>query len=314
MSDILFIRTSSLGDVIRHMPAVAEARRRVAGARIAWAVDKALVPIVALNRAIDAVVPVAARRWRGSIMHAVTRRELGEFVRDLRHPFDIVIDAQGQFGSACMARLARGRRHGYSMRSADTAAAALLYNVRYRIDRGLHVVDRGRRLVGRVLGYEPDDILDFGLDRASLARDSAGRYAILLHGTSRPEREWAVERWIALGAALELRGYDVVLPWTSERERARSERVVAVLQRARVCARLALDDLAGVIAGASLAVGVDSGLTQLAAALGVPLVAIFVASDPGLTGPTGTGPIAIVGGQGEMPAADEVIGAAAGVG
>jgi heptosyltransferase-1 len=51
-----------------------------------------------------------------------------------------------------------------------------------------------------------------------------------------------------------------------------------------------------VIAGAAVVVGVDTGLVHVAAALGVPLVAIFVGSEPGLTGPMGAGPIATLGG------------------
>jgi heptosyltransferase-1 len=63
------------------------------------------------------------------------------------------------------------------------------------------------------------------------------------------------------------------------------------------------------ITGAALVVGVDTGLLHLAAALGVPLVAIFVGSDPALTGPIGAAPIAIVGGKGRMPAFDELLAA-----
>jgi heptosyltransferase I len=61
-------------------------------------------------------------------------------------------------------------------------------------------------------------------------------------------------------------------------------------------------------------VGVDTGLLHLAAALGVPLVAIFVGSEPGLTGPMGQGPIAIVGGGYDQPAADDVMAALATLG
>ena len=52
---------------------------------------------------------------------------------------------------------------------------------------------------------------------------------------------------------------------------------------------------------ASFVIGVDTGLIHLAAALGVPLVAIFVASEPGLTGPMGAGPIVVVGGKRQQP-------------
>ena len=52
MSDILFIKTSSLGDVIHHMPALTEARRRLPGARFSWVVEEAFAPLVALHPAV----------------------------------------------------------------------------------------------------------------------------------------------------------------------------------------------------------------------------------------------------------------------
>ena len=64
MADILFIKTSSLGDVIHHMPALTEARARAPEARFAWVVEEAFAPLVALHPAVDRVVPVAWRRWR----------------------------------------------------------------------------------------------------------------------------------------------------------------------------------------------------------------------------------------------------------
>jgi heptosyltransferase-1 len=50
-------------------------------------------------------------------------------------------------------------------------------------------------------------------------------------------------------------------------------------------------------------IGVDTGLLHLAAALGVPLVAIFAGSQPSLTGPVGSGPLAVLGAQGVPPEA-----------
>jgi heptosyltransferase-1 len=67
--------------------------------------------------------------------------------------------------------------------------------------------------------------------------------------------------------------------------------------------------MAALIAGASFVIGVDTGLIHLAAALGVPLVAIFTASDPGLTGPMGQGPIAVVRGRHKQASLSEVLDA-----
>lgn len=68
------------------------------------------------------------------------------------------------------------------------------------------------------------------------------------------------------------------------------------------------------IANAALVVGVDTGLLHLAAAYGVPLLAVFLATDPGLTGPVGSGPIVILGGKGAQPAFGEAIRAVEGKG
>jgi heptosyltransferase-1 len=70
--------------------------------------------------------------------------------------------------------------------------------------------------------------------------------------------------------------------------------------------RAPLDAVARLIAGAAFVVGVDTGLLHLAAALGVPLVAIFSASEPGLTGPMGLGAIHVLGAKGSAPSVGEV--------
>src|SRR5436309_14696125 len=114
MSDILFIKTSSLGDVIHHMPAVTDARRHRPEAKIGWVVEEAFAPLVALNCAVSAVIPVASRRWRSAPFSADTWREIGAFRRAMRaQPHEPVIDAQGLLRSALIARFARGRRPGY---------------------------------------------------------------------------------------------------------------------------------------------------------------------------------------------------------
>src|SRR5947207_4163160 len=84
MSDILFIKTSSLGDVIHHMPAVTDARRHRPQAKIGWVVEEAFAPLVRLNCAVDTVIPVASRRWRTTPFSAETWREVSAFARAMR--------------------------------------------------------------------------------------------------------------------------------------------------------------------------------------------------------------------------------------
>ncbi|HLH92665.1 MAG TPA: lipopolysaccharide heptosyltransferase I [Xanthobacteraceae bacterium] len=310
MATILFIKTSSLGDVIHHMPAITEARRHLPDARFAWVVEEAYAPLVRLHPAVDETVPVASRRWRGALLRGATWREARAFVRAVRaHAYDEIIDTQGLLRSAIISRLARGRRHGYDAASIREPLAARFYDVRHQVSRELHAIERNRALTGQVLGYAPKGDVDFGLDRGKLARPADTPYAVLLHATARPEKQWPEEGWIALGRALAASGTDLVLPWGTEPERQRGERIAAALPDARIPQRQPLDQVARLIAGARVVVGVDTGLLHLAAALRVPLVGIFVGSEPGLTGPRGQGPIAIVGRNGTTPAADEVLAA-----
>ncbi len=303
MADILFIKTSSLGDVIHHMPAVTEARRARPDDRFAWLVEEAFAPLVRLHPAVDDVVPVAWRRWRKSLYMPATLRDVAENMRSLgSKSYDDVVDSQGLLRTAIMSRFARGTRHGYDRRSIKEPLASVFYDVRHTISRDLHAVDRNRILTGRALGYEPHGAPDFGLDRARL-RTPGPRYAIFLHATAREEKQWPEQNWIALGKAL---GLDVVLPWGTETERARSDRLAAALPNARVPDRQPLDSVARLVAGAEFVVGVDTGLLHLAAALNVPLVAIFAGSDPALTRPVGNGPLAVLGKQGAPPSVEAV--------
>jgi heptosyltransferase I len=313
MADILFIKTSSLGDVVHHMPALTEARRQRPDATFAWVVEEAFAPLARLHPGVGEVIPVAWRRWRKSLARPSTLAEIGAGLRAIRaHRYDKVVDSQGLLRSAVMARAARGRRHGYDRASIREPLAALFYDIRHSVSRELHAVERNRILTGLALGYTPQGAPDFGLDRARFAA-SGPRYAVLLHATARPEKEWPEAHWIALGKMLGADGLDLVLPWGTVIEKARSERVAAALPRARVPERAPLDAVARLIAGAELVIGVDTGLLHLAAALGVPLVAIFAGSKPNLTGPVGNGPLAVLGAHGAAPSVDEVRGAVDGL-
>ena len=203
-----------------------------------------------------------------------------------------------------------GRKHGYDRDSVRERAAAWFYDTHHSVDRSLHAITRNRMLTGQVLGYAPEGPPDFGLDRASLS-DGVTNEAVLLHATARSEKEWPTERWIALGQALAARGQRMLLPWGNETERRRSTEIAAAVPNAIVPELQPLDQVARMIARAAFVVGVDTGLLHLAAALGVPLVAIFVGTQPGQHGPLGSGRIEVVGARGEMPSVEDV-GAAVG--
>ena len=308
MADILFIKTSSLGDVIHHMPALTEAHAHRPDARFAWVVEEAFAPLVRLHPALDLAIPVATRQWRLAPHRPATWRNMANFRRALRaHRLDEVIDTQGLFfKSALIARYARGRSHGYDAQSIKEPLASWLYDVRHRVEWNQHAIARNRALTAQALGYTPAGPPVFGLDRARLAGPAGAPYGVLLHASARAAKEWPQENWRMLAAALG-NGIDLVVPYGTEAERKRAVRIASASPRARVPERQPLDQVARLIAGASFVVGVDTGLLHLAAALGVPLIAIFMASEPGLTGPMGPGPITVLGGRGAVPSVAEVM-------
>jgi heptosyltransferase-1 len=237
-------------------------------------------------------------------------REIAEFGRVLRaQRYDAIVDTQGLIRSALIARVARGRRHGYDADSIRERAASLLYDVRHRVSRDQHAIASNRTLTGLALWYVPEGPPDYGLERAVLSAPSPDRYAVLLHATARREKEWPVDHWIALGHSLRARSIRLVLPWGNAREHERSRTIASALLDAKVPELQPLDAVARMLAAASLVVGVDTGLLHLASALTVPLAAIFVGSEPALTAPMGPGPIAVVGGKGEIPGVGDVMAA-----
>jgi heptosyltransferase-1 len=306
MPDILFVKTSSLGDVVHQMPAMTDARRQFPDARIAWIIEEAFAPLARLHPGVDEVIPVATRRWRHQLLNSNTWREIGTFKTHVRSvEAQTVIDTQGLIRSAIIAKMSGGTRHGYDRASIREAPATIFYDVKHRVSRTLHAVTRNRLLTGLSLGYEPEAAIDYGLRQLIEGKRSA--YALLFHGTSNVEKEWGNDEWIKVGQWLTRQGLEVLLPWGNAREFARCRHLAEMIPGARILERMSIDAIARMTASASCAIGVDTGLLQLAAACEVPLAAIFVATQLDLTGPIGNGPIANFGGKGKSVSADEVI-------
>jgi len=300
MDSLLFVKTSSLGDVVHNMPAVTEARRRWPEAHIGWVVEEAFAPLARLHPGVNEVTAVATRRWRGGLLMPSTWRDVATFRSVLQaRRYDRVVDTQGLLRSALIAAQARGERHGYDRYSIREPVASWFYDVRHAVAKDQHAVLRNRALAGLSLDFVPSDVIDYGLPRHADA--SSAPYAVLLHGTSRADKEWRESNWIGLGQALRRKGVGVLLPWGTEAERVRSERLAGAIKGAEVLPRRPLDETAQVIANAALVVGVDTGLLHLAAAYAVPLIGVFTTTDPKLTGPIGPGPIEIIGGKGDYP-------------
>ena len=302
MTTILFVKTSSLGDVVHNGPAVSDAARALPGAQIDWMVEEPFAGIAAMHRAVRRVIPVAVRRWRTALWRPAVWSEIRDVRRALRaERYDAVIDTQSLIKSAFLARLASGRHHGMDWTSAREPLASILYNVRYAVPRAAHAVERNRQLAAQSLGYPRQEGVDYGL-RAPAAERKSG-YVVLLTMTSRADKLWPDERWIEL--ARELRR-PTILPWGSDAEHARARRIADAVG-GTVPSRMSLQELARLFAAAHGVIGLDTGLTHLAAALGKPTVGIYCGSDPALTGLYGSSQAKNVGDTGRRPAVGEVL-------
>ncbi len=284
---VLFVKLSSLGDVVHHMPAVTDLARARPGTHIAWAVEEAYADLVKLHPAVAEAFPVSLRSLRRRFLVPSSWLRIARTRRALREGrWDFVVDTQGLVKSAVVARFARSPMFGLDKASAREKAAARLYDVKLRVPRAQHAVERNRSLVAQVFGYAVDGIADYGLGTpaAPPAWAPQAPYTVFLHAASRAMKRWPEERWIELGRAANEAGLEVVLPGGSEEERATSKRIAQALGHAMAAPAMGLAEAAALLGHARCVAGVDTGLTHLAAALGVPTVGIYCATRPALTG------------------------------
>ena len=282
---VLLVKMSSMGDVIHTLYAVQDAAERLPELRFDWVVEEGFAELPALHPAVNTVIPIAIRRWRGQPVAAWRSGEIGRFREALgARDYDCVLDAQGLLKSAAVALGARGPRIGLDRHSARESLASFAYGTQVHVPRG-HAVARLRELFAAAFGYEmPEAPPAAGLD---VKPEGQGRSVVFVHGTTWTSKEYPIEHWRTLCECATEDGMAVVLPAGNARELERAEAIGADCG-AEVLFRPGLTELAARMAGAAGVITVDSGLGHLADALGRPMVAVFGSTSPALTGPCGT--------------------------
>jgi heptosyltransferase-1 len=307
---VLIVKTSSMGDVIHTFPAVEDARRNRPDIAFDWCVEEAFAGIVALHPAIGTIHKVAIRRWRKQLLGSGTWHEMAALRRTLRAgQYDLVIDAQGLLKSAFVAIQAGAPIAGLDRASAREPSATLFYKRKYAVPRDLHAIERTRRLFGLALDYRPDlSILDSGIvpPPGGLAGID-GQTAFLLHGTSREDKKWPAQDWVGTARLLADKGMTPVTTWSNEREKTVAEAIAYALPSTIVVPKSPLADIAAIIGRSTLVIGADTGLTHLASAFGLPTVAVFLATEPGLTGPRGQYASTLLAASGERVTPAKVV-------
>lgn len=290
---ILIVKTSSLGDLIHTFPAITDAAAMLPDAHFDWLVEEGFREVPAWHPAVERVIPIATRRWRKDWLKAWRAGALKDFARQLRQrSYDRVIDAQGLIKSALPARLAKGPVVGFDRHSAREGVASVFYQRTVPVARDQHAIERTRRLFAAALDYSlPDGWPSYGLT-TSAAMPTPRPSIICLHGTTWPSKHWPEPYWIELARLADREGFDVNLPWGDPDDRLRAERIISAAGVGTLMPQLSLTQLAERLAGAAGVVGVDSGLAHLAAAVEVPTVVVYGATDAGLTGVLGSKAIA----------------------
>ncbi|MBF2755923.1 MAG: lipopolysaccharide heptosyltransferase I [Gammaproteobacteria bacterium AqS3] len=284
----LLVKTSSLGDVVHASYAVSDLAD--AGIEVDWVLEQDYAPLVRSCRGVRRALGVDWRRALRRPLSGAPGRALAELSAELQPPYECVLDAQGLLKSAWLTLHLAGRSGapsvGMDAASARERLAGLLYQSGIAAPRGEHAVVRLRRLFAAARGEAaPDTEPVSGLHRKSTPTASDGRIW-LLHGASRTEKTLGAGRWRQLALKLYGMGLDTAVSWGSPAERQVAQ---ALPEHVEVIPKCSLDALAERLKSARGFVGVDSGLAHLAAALGVPGVTLYPASDAQLTGTLGAG-------------------------
>jgi heptosyltransferase-1 len=312
------VRVSSLGDVVHNMPIVADILRYVPHAQIDWVVEEGYTALVRLNPGVRNVIPFALRRWRKSLARATTRAEMGAFRRRLREvEYDIILDTQGLLKTALVMRLAllapAGQRIGLANATEGSgyeAISRLFHTFSVPVGVRTHAVERGRVVAAAALGYALDQPADFNLSAPLVVPRPhwlpAQPYAVFFHATARAAKQWQVAHWITIAADLAERGMPVLLPWGSQAEKIAAEQLAAQMPNAQVLPKLSMMDAVLLAHEAALAIGVDTGLTHIAAAFNRPTIELYIDSPRWKTEGNWSSNIINLGDEGQAPTVDAV--------
>ena len=317
---VLLVRVSSLGDVLHNLPMVADLLRRHPGAAIDWVVEEGYQSLVRLNPHVRKIIPWALRRWRKSLGKRETRAEIKGFFAALREEeYDYVFDTQGLLKTGIIMGAARLKRGGKKVGLANGSEGSgyegisrVFHTDSIPLSPRTHAVARGRLVAGAALGYQVDTPPDFGLPapQAALRPDFLPRedYAVFFHGTARDAKKWSRANWVATGQALA--PMPVLLPWGSPSELEEAKSIASGIPHARVLPKLSMMDAVLVAQHARVAIGVDTGLTHIAAAFVRPTVEIYCDSPKWKTEGNWSDRIVNLGDLGAPPSSSEVIAAA----
>jgi len=293
---ILIVRVGAMGDVLHALPAVAALHVARPQWTIDWVVDPRWAPLLVNGEgqgpAVRRVHIAETKKWTKAPASPSTLRSVFELRRALRaERYDLAVDMQGTLRSAVIGRMS-GAAQLVGYRHPREAMAAKFYKTRLE-RKGAHVIEQGAALLSEACGLtlKPHAVElphEEWADNWAAEEVGSRRTCLLAASAGWPAKCWAPEKFGKLAVELKAMGMDVVV----NAPRKDDALAAAVVAASGGAARVVMCNVTGLVAlmrRMTLLVGGDSGPTHLAAALGIPLVALFGPTDPQRNGPRGPG-------------------------
>jgi heptosyltransferase-3 len=273
-ASILVVALRRLGDVLLTTPLIRSLKRAWPQAAIDMLVFEGTHGILAGNPDTAQVIAVAERPGIGAS---------AALLRRLWRRYDIAISTQSGDRPTVLAWAAARRSVGFvedEKASARLKRLALTHAVAKSRDE--HRVREVLRLA-EALGVPPVAEV---VPPAGARREAAAKpYAVIHTAPMFRYKRWTDEGWRALATALAARGLAVVATGGPGDRAALDALWTDRPDVTRLDGTLAWPELTALVSGASVYVGPDTSVTHLAAATGVPTVALYGPTDPRLWGP-----------------------------
>jgi heptosyltransferase-1 len=290
-------------------------------------------------RGIDRIIPLAFRRWKKSLKRGEFIRSIQEYIAlkaDLKTTaYDLIIETQGLLKSAWVTRLANTQKTAHIFGLANQTEfsgyepwARRFYTDSVQVPVHCHAVDRSRWVAAAAMDvpvpnrlssspkFYPETYVQSLLDaaklglastRVDLGFDLGQAYAMCFHATAGASKRWSQAHWIAVGQALSAKGVQVILPWGNDSEKEVSQLLAKKISGAIVPNAFSIADAFGIVAGATITIGVDTGLTHLAAILGRPTIELYCDSPLWKTEGYWSPVIRNLGDKGQPPSVESVL-------
>ncbi len=286
---ILIIKPSSLGDIIHSLPFLKALRDTFQEARIEWVISRNLKDILEGHPLINRLIVFDKDSWKSLKNLPRTFKEVAELIKKLKaEHYDMVIDLQGLLRSGFMtfvvhSPLKIGFKHARE-------GSSLFYNKKVSTNGALHAVDKCLE-VAKAVGAETEEIafpLYIHDDERKKIKGLIGNiseYAVLA-----PSTRWKTKRWppASFGSLItKLPVPCVITGGHAEKQIANEVMSSSGGKGIDLCGKTGLKGLTALISEAEVVVSNDSGPMHIAAALGVPVIALFGPTDPEKTGPYG---------------------------